>query len=126
MAARRLYGGPVRGLFWKDRWNIGCPFLQIQPNVAFLNCFRINDPFYKLKIIHHRERTRRTPASTSCNLYELKFPTFSVKNDLSTVINWETFATEFLGRLVSFLDRRTAQIKVIGLNNQQGTSISRF
>jgi hypothetical protein len=36
---------------------------------------------------HHKDRTRRIPASTSLNLSVLILPIFSVKKDLSTVIN---------------------------------------
>ncbi len=39
------------------------------------------------KINYHRDRTSRIPISSSLSFSELSFPIFSVKYDLSTVIN---------------------------------------
>ena len=54
----------------------------------------------------HKDSTRRIPASTSFNMVASMLPIFSVKKDLSTVINCETLTTDFFGNPDSFFDKR--------------------
>lgn len=58
-------------------------------------------------IFVYSESTIRIPASISRRTSWGRFLTFWVRNDLSTVINWETLATDFFGSPEILLDRRT-------------------
>ena len=55
----------------------------------------------------YRARTRRRPLSTSCSNWPLMRPARSRRKSRSTVMTWETLATESLGSPVAFAGRRT-------------------